>query len=113
MVTIEQVQQALNLKVFTISEGTTPILGGYTSDLLSDVMANAEEGGALITIQGHKNSVAVASLVGLNTIILCNGRLPANDMVEAAKEESIAILVSQESQFTVSYKLASLLGLCN
>ena len=74
---------------------------------------HGEEGGALITIQGHKNSVAVASLIGLNTIILCNGRLPADDMVEAAEEESIAILVSQENQFTVSYKLAALLGLCN
>ncbi|HHU88183.1 MAG TPA: hypothetical protein GXZ38_02345 [Spirochaetales bacterium] len=96
-----------------MGEGSTPISSAYTSDLLSDVMANGEEGGALITIQGHKNSVAVASLIGLNTIILCNGRLPADDMVEAAEEESIAILVSQENQFTVSYKLAALLGLCN
>jgi predicted transcriptional regulator len=112
MVTIEQVQQKLNLKVLTMGEGSTPISSAYTSDLLSDVMANGEEGGALITIQGHKNSVAVASLIGLNTI-LCNGRLPADDMVEAAEEESIAILVSQENQFTVSYKLAALLGLCN
>ncbi len=112
MVTIEQLQQALNLEAFTMESGSTQLTGAYTSDLLSDVMAHAEEGGALITIQGHKNSVAVASLVGLNAIILCNGRRPADDMVEAAKGESIAILGSQEEQFTVSYKLASLLGLC-
>ncbi|HDQ15302.1 MAG TPA: CBS domain-containing protein, partial [Sediminispirochaeta sp.] len=66
------------------------ISGAYTSDLLSDVMGNAHEGEALITIQGHKNSVAVASLVGMPSIILCNKRRPTEDMLAAAKQEQIA-----------------------
>jgi predicted transcriptional regulator len=113
MVSIEHASKALNLEVFTKPAEESLISGGYTSDLLSDVMANATEGGALITIQGHKNAVAVASLVSLNAIILCNGRQPTADMVATAQEEGIAILGSQEDQFTVSYRLAKLLGLCN
>ena len=64
--------------------GTTvngEINGAYTSDLLSDVMANATEGNALITIQGHKNTVAVANLVGMPVIVLCNGRTAPEDML--------------------------------
>lgn len=84
--------------------------GAYTSDLLSDVMANAQEGQVLITIQAHKNTVAVASLVGASGIIICNNRPLAEDMVAAAKDEGIPILVSHESQFAISGKLWRLLG---
>lgn len=76
----------------------------YTSDLLSDVMAHAEEGCALITIQSHKNTVAVASLIGASCIVVCNGRPTPDDMVAAAAEEEIPILVTEMSQFVFSGK---------
>ena len=38
------------------------LAGGYTSDLLSDVMANLKDRQVLITIHAHKNTIAVASL---------------------------------------------------
>ena len=82
------------------------LTGAYTSDLLSDVMANAKEGGALITIQAHKNTVAVATLVNITLIVLCNNRpVQDNDMLEAAKDEGIAVIRTKENQFTVSGKL--------
>ena len=83
-----------------------PLEGAYTSDLLSDVMANAKEGGALITIQAHKNTVAVATLANITVIILCNNRpVQDNEMLEAAKDENIAVIRTKENQFTVSGKL--------
>jgi hypothetical protein len=85
------------------------VTGGYTSDLLSDVMANAEEGALLVTIQAHKNSIAVASLAGCPAVVLCNNRPVPEDMVEAAREEEIALYRSEENQFTVSGKLYALL----
>ncbi|MDR0496001.1 MAG: hypothetical protein LBH42_00135 [Treponema sp.] len=85
------------------------LTGAYTSDLLSDVMANAKDGGALITIQAHKNTVAVATLVNISVIIICNSRPIPDDMIAAAKEERIAILLSKENQFKVSGKLYGLL----
>ena len=82
------------------------LTGAYTSDLLSDVMANAKEGGALITIQAHKNTVAVATLANITVIILCNNRpLQDEEMLAAAKEEGIAVIRVKENQFTVSGKL--------
>lgn len=78
------------------------LAGGYTSDLLSDVMAHAKAGDALITIQAHKNTVAVASLVGALTIVVCNGRPVPEDMIEAARDEGIAIIRTDLNQFEVS-----------
>jgi len=92
-----------------LPESGTEITSGYTSDLLSDVMGNALENCALITIQGHKNTVAVASLIGIGAIILCNGRTAPEEMIEAAKEHDIAIYTTEDTQFTASWKLAKLL----
>ncbi len=81
----------------------------YTSDLLSDVMANAQEGQALITIQAHKNTVAVASLFGASCIIICNQRAIPDDMIAAAKAENIPLFVTKMNQYTVSAKVYMLM----
>ena len=85
----------------------------YTSDLLSDVMGNAPDESVLITIQAHKNTVAVASLAGINAIILCNNRKAPEDMLPAAENECIAILQTDLNQFEASIAVAKALGLCS
>lgn len=86
------------------------IAGAYTSDLLSDAMANAVDNGILITIQAHKNTVAVATLKDLAAIVVCNDRPIPNDMIDAARAEGIPIFVTKESQYTASGKLYAALG---
>ncbi|HWP69416.1 MAG TPA: hypothetical protein VN437_08940 [Rectinemataceae bacterium] len=81
------------------------VSGGYTSDLLSDVMAHAKAREALITIQAHRNTIAVAGLVGASAIILCNGRPVPEDMIEAARDEGIALLRTDFNQYEVSGRL--------
>jgi DRTGG domain. len=87
------------------------IAGVCTSDLLSDAMANAVDGGILVTIQAHKNTVAVGTLKDLAGIVICNDRPIPDDMLEAAREEGIPVFVTRESQFVVSGKLYKLLGI--
>ncbi len=86
------------------------LAGGYTSDLLSDVMANLKEGQALITIQAHKNTIAVASLSGAAAVIFCHGRSAAADVLEAAAAEGIALFSTPDNQFDATVKLAAALG---
>lgn len=81
------------------------IAGVYTSDLLSDAMANAVDDGILITIQAHKNTVAVGTLKDLAAIVICNDRPIGEDMIESAKTEGIALFVTPESQYIVSGKM--------
>lgn len=87
------------------------ISGGYTSDLLSDVMANLKEGDVLITIQAHKNTVAVASLTGASAVIFCHNRKVEQDVLDAASREGIAVFVSTMSQFDTTCALATALGI--
>jgi hypothetical protein len=85
------------------------LAGGYTSDLLSDVMANLKEGQALITIQAHKNTIAVASLSGAAAVVFCHGRSAAQDVIDAAAEEGIALFSTPDNQFEATVKLATAL----
>jgi len=106
---ITEIASELKAEICQSEFDDVDITGAYTSDLLSDVMANAKDGGALITIQAHKNTVAVAALTNITVIIICNSRPLPEDMLEAAKSENIAVIRTKENQFTVSGKIWDLL----
>ena len=107
--TIREAAAALGAEILHDEFEDRELSGAYTSDLLSDVMAYAKDGGALITIQAHKNTVAVATLVDISVIIVCNSRPIPEDMLASAKDEGIAVFLTKENQFTVSGKLYGLL----
>ncbi len=96
-----------------MENGNQVLEDAYTGDLLSDVMGNAPDQSVLITIQAHKNTVAVASLAGIQAIVICNNRSVPSDMAQAAKDEDIAIFTTKETQFSASCAIAIALGRCN
>ncbi len=87
------------------ADSAPPLSAAYTSDLLSDVMAHAPPDSALITLQAHRNTIAVASLVGIRIVILCHNRKPPKEMLEAARQETIALLITSASQYEASWRL--------
>ncbi|MBK7214229.1 MAG: serine kinase [Bacteroidales bacterium] len=103
---VSELKEKLNLKVFGGNSGLNrEITGGYTSDLLSDVMGFADQGKLWITLQTHRNVMAIASLKDLSAILLVKGQQPDADMLELAEEEGIAVLGSDENSFEVSGKV--------
>jgi len=106
--TVSQVIQKLGLKVLS-SGSDQEVTGGYVSDLLSDVIANADEGTLWITVQRHMNIVAVAQLKKVAGIVLTRGLQPDPAILEKSGQEGIYILQSDEDSFTVSGKLYMLL----
>jgi hypothetical protein len=86
------------------------VSGGYTGDLLSDVMGNAKERNIWITCQTHENIVAVARLKNLAAIILVNGRKPEDSALGKARDERVIILGTPESAFTITGALSQLFG---
>jgi hypothetical protein len=81
------------------------VTGGYVSDLLSDVLAHADEGVLWVTLHVHQNIVAVASHKGLAGIVLVQGRQPEKDTIDKAEEENMPILVSNLSAFDLVGRL--------
>jgi hypothetical protein len=86
------------------------VTGGYTSDLLSDVIANSKEGNLWITLQTHQNTIAVTKLKDLAGIIIVNNREPDEETLAKAKEENVPLLCSGEMAFEISGKLYGLMS---
>ncbi len=107
---IKEIIEKLELKALA-GQGNldADITGGYTSDLLSDVIANSKEGNLWITLQIHQNIIAVARLKDLAGIIVVNNREPDEDTLKKANEENVPVLCSQEMAFEISGKLYELL----
>jgi hypothetical protein len=108
---LKEIIEKLQLKVLTAKDKLgVDVTGGYTSDLLSDVIANSKEGNLWITLQIHQNIIAVAKLKDLAGIIIVNNREPDEDTLGKAKEENVPILCSKGMAFEVSGELYELIG---
>ncbi len=84
------------------------VCGAYVSDLLSDVMANAQDGDVWITLQKHVNIVAVAQLKNVAAIVLIGGRQPDADTLARAAEHRIPIVTTAYPAFDVAGRLYEL-----
>ncbi|PKM83376.1 MAG: serine kinase [Firmicutes bacterium HGW-Firmicutes-14] len=82
----------------------------YCSDLLSDVMANAQKDSIWITLQTHPNIVAVASLLGLSAILISRGAEPDPETLNKAAQENIPVLTTKLPTFEAAGRLFMLLN---
>ncbi len=82
--------------------------GVYISDLLSDVIGNAQKGNIWVTLQGHINIVAVAVLKELPLIIISKNGTVEENTIQKANEEDIILLKSQDLTYQIACKLYKL-----
>ena len=104
---LQEIIQSLNLTVLTDAKDFAQIepTAGYTSDLLSCVMAGASHGGIWVTLQAHANIVAVAALLDQVAVIVTEGAMPDEATLAKANEEGITILLSSQPTFSVVGRL--------
>jgi hypothetical protein len=108
---IGTIAKELNLKAVSAADKmNNTVTGGYTGDLLSDVMANSHEGDIWITRQVHQNIVAIATLKEHAGIILVNSCEPTKDTLEKAIQENVPILISDLPAFELTGKIYRLLN---
>lgn len=103
---LKEIVEKFNLEVACVPDGLeAEVTGGYASDLLSDVLANGEDGNIWCTLQIHQNIIAVASMKRLSAIILVNNRRPEEETVRKAEEENIPVLITNLPAFDIVGKL--------
>jgi serine kinase of HPr protein (carbohydrate metabolism regulator) len=108
---LKEIVEKLQLKVLTGQDRLeTEVTGGYASDLLSDVIANAKGGNLWITLQTHENIIAVAKLRDLAGIVIINNRQPDEETLRRAKEENVPLLCTGEIAFRIAGKLYALIS---
>ena len=103
--TLQNLVDLPQLETLYLTDPQLTLSAGYTSDLLSDVMARAPAESVLITIQAHRNTIAVGAMVGARAVIICNRRDVPEEMLAAAREEQIAIFRTRENQFQTSCRV--------
>ena len=108
---VSEMAKQLNLHLESGNEGIeNNISGAYVSDLLSDVMGNSSEGQVWITLQTHKNIIAIASLKELAAIIVVNGNKPSADCIEQSNKDQIPVFSTEMKTFEIAGKLYKLLS---
>jgi serine kinase of HPr protein (carbohydrate metabolism regulator) len=107
---VSELVKQLGLNVYSGKNGLDrEISGGYVSDLLSDVMGNADAGMVWITLQTHKNVMAISSLKDLAAVILVKGLIPDADMAAQSDEEGIPVLGTDLQAFEIAGELYGLI----
>ncbi|MHB0912141.1 MAG: serine kinase [Armatimonadota bacterium] len=104
---MSELAKSLNLAPRTVGPDAE-VTGGYSSDLLSDVLGNAKVGNVWVTNQKHQNCVAVASLLGLAGVIVAGGAEPDPGMIEKAEAEEVSLYTTELSAFETAGRLYAL-----
>jgi len=100
---LAEIIQKLNLTLLTAPKDFSQIhpTHGYTSDLLSCVIAGAPHEGIWVTLQAHVNVVAVAALLELSAVIITEGATPDETTIQKAKDENITLLSTTSKSFHI------------
>lgn len=100
---VKMLLEALPVKLETKQEGLDrSITGVYCGDLLSWVMSHAKEGNIWLTIQGHINIIAVASLIGIPAIIVVEGSAVDEEVISKANEEGISVFTTKKTAYEIA-----------
>ncbi len=103
---LKAIVDALELRVAAGGERLDgEVTGGYSSDLLSCAMAGAGKGDVWVTLQGHLNVVAVASLNELAAVIITENKPVAAETASKAEEEGVVLLQTPLSSYQVIGRL--------
>lgn len=107
--TVQEIVKTLSLEVLVGAQRLgRAVTNGYACDMLSLVMAGAQSGSIWVTMQGHPNVVAVASLLGLSAVVVSEGSQVEPATLQRAEENEIVLLRTPHDTFTTVAQLAAL-----
>ena len=99
--TIRQIKELLDADILLgedLMEGNAEFV--FSSDMMSDVLAYAEEQSVLITGLCNPQVVRTAEMMDIVCIIFVRGKKPDAHTLEMAKDRNIVILSTAHQMFT-------------
>src|SRR5690349_22579880 len=107
MTNLQQIIDELDLTVLTESRNFASLTptGGYSSDLLSCVMAGAKKGFIWTTLQAHLNIVAVAALIEVAAVIITENTQPDTASVAKANQQGVILFSTSQPTYEINGKL--------
>lgn len=100
---LQNIIEELELTILTAPRDFASITpqGGYTSDLLSCVMAGAKSGNIWVTLQAHLNIVAVASMLEVAAVIITENAQPDSATIAKANEQGVIMLSTSKPSYEI------------
>ena len=106
------VQTLIDAGLFALKEpgnASRKIAKVFCCDLLSIAMSKAPENGAWVTVMGHRNSLAVASLADVSCVILAEGAALTPEALACAEKEEITVFYTELPGFEAALAVHGLL----
>ncbi|MFR1295291.1 MAG: hypothetical protein ACLSBH_07545 [Coprobacillus cateniformis] len=99
----------LDIKLLNTATLEKEVEGVYIGDLLSMVMAKANENSLWLTVQAHMNDelLSLKCLI-FRGIIFPEGVIPNEDVMKKADELNLPLMSSQQSAYSLAKKMVSL-----
>ncbi|MBO4501134.1 MAG: hypothetical protein J5760_02735 [Clostridia bacterium] len=107
--TVNELTEKLGLEQILVSEGDREIQGAYAGDLLSWVMGRASCGNCWVTIMTNINTLAVASLLDLSCIIICENSEISGDLISAAQAKGLNLLRTGMTEYETCVSLGQVI----
>lgn len=100
---LQTIVDRLQLTVLTEPRNLSNIKpqGGYTSDLLSCVMAGAKSGNIWVTLQAHMNIIAVAAMLDVAAVIITENAQLEEAVIAKANEQNVILLSTPKRSYEV------------
>jgi predicted transcriptional regulator len=108
--TVKELVFASDFNEISVSVPEKEVKGVYIGDLLSWVMGNASASNVWITIMSNINTVAVATLADVSCILLAEGVVPDDDMINVAKAKGVNILSTNLPAYEAAIKIHGILN---
>lgn len=106
---VKEFAQKTGFKVWAKEEALNKEISGvFVGDLLSWVMGNCEADQLWITVQSHLNIVAVSALKEISALVIAQGAEVAQETIDKALEEDIALFTSDLSAYEICRKCVEL-----
>jgi predicted transcriptional regulator len=106
---LNEIIDSLGLTVFSGENNLEKeVTDGIISDMLSDVMAQAQKGSLWVTNQTHENVLAIVFFKSLAGVILPAGLQLDDEAAPKAREKNLVVLQTSLSAFEIVGKLYEL-----
>lgn len=107
--TVKQLIDLSGFEAVSLPDPDKQVCGAYAGDLLSWVMGRAESNSAWVTIMTNINVLAVASLIDLSCVIVCEDSEMTNKFIEEATAKSINIIKTSNPVYEACVILGKIL----
>ena len=106
MLKVREIVKILDAKVLAGEEQLDlEIYSGCGADLMSDVMAFVKESVILCTGLVNPQVVRTAEMMDMRCIVFVRGKIPPQDVIDAAEEAGIVVLATTERMYPACGKL--------